>query len=155
MRVSQILLPALIALATAACARQQAAYYVIDPATQQPVPVAQQSAPATYGRPQYAQAGYQQPPAASSRGLFASAQTAPQAYAATQEPPSGRGLFNTYASSQGAPPYPQQAYMPQPAPSPVYAQPAAPPQYRAQPYGGGGSYAAATPNNPYAQARWY
>lgn len=142
MRASKILIPALIALATAACARQQQSYY-LDPATQQPVPVAQQ--PATYGQPAYAQASYQQAPAAGGRGVFSATPTLAQ----PAGEPSGRGLFNTYASNQSAPFYPQQAYVPQPAAPPVYAQPAAPPQYRAP------AYAAATPGNPYAQARWY
>jgi hypothetical protein len=195
MRLKQIFLPALIAFATAACARQQASYYVIDPATQQPVQVAQQATPApnaqpyyaqagyqpppaqrglfSTAQPQYAQVGYQQPPAQNGRGLFSSAQ--PQAYgqapspplypqaAAPQQPPNGRGLFNTYA--QAAPIDAQQAYALQPAApaygQPIYAAPSAPaayatppapPQYRPPSYG---PYAAAPQANPFLQARWY
>ena len=189
MRLNQIFLPVLIAFATAACARQQASYYVIDPVTQQPVQVVQQATPAPYAQPQYAQAvyqqpsaqrglfssaqsqgyaqvGYQQPPAQNGRGLFSSAQ--PQAYgqapapyqppAVPQQPPSGRGLFNTYGA---APTYGQQAYA---SAAPAYGQPAyaappaayagqpAPPQYRPPAYG---PYAAAPQANPFAQARWY
>ncbi len=55
MRVTRLLTPLLIAMAVAACARQQAASYVLDPSTGQPVPVVQQYAPPQYG---YAQAGY-------------------------------------------------------------------------------------------------
>jgi hypothetical protein len=188
MRVTQILLPLLAALATGACARQQASYYVIDPATQQPVAVAQGYAlPA---RPQYAQEQYQQAPAPSgNRGLFSSPQIAATSYAPApygqqvylppvaqpQQPPSGRGLFNTFAESRATPLYPQtayaqQGYAPAPAAQPVYApqtytqpgyaprgqagQPAAP-QYRPQQYGTGGPYIAAAQSNPFAQARWY
>ena len=189
MRLNQIFLPALIAFATAACARQQASYYAIDPVTRQPVQVVQQATP--YAQPQYAQAGYrpqpaqrglfgsaptpgyaqasyQQPPAQNSRGLFSSA--APQGYApapspppyaqpaAPQQPPSGRGLFNTYA--QATPVYGQQAYAPPPygqpayAPPPVaaYRGPPAPPQYRPPAYS---PYATTAQADPFAQARWY
>jgi hypothetical protein len=111
MRLSQILLPVAIAFAAAACARQQASYYVIDPATQRPVQVAQQATPAPYPQPQYAPAGYQQPPA--QRGLFSSAQTQAYAQASYQQPPAqnGRGLFSS-------------------APSPVYGQAPYPPPYQ-------------------------
>jgi len=203
MRLNQIFLPVLIAFATAACARQQASYYVIDPATQQPVQAAQQAVPASYAQPpyaqanyqqppaqrgllsaqpQYAQVNYQQPPAQTARGLFSSAE--PQAYgltpsppqaAAPQPPPSGRGLFNTFAQSTPAygqqpyamqpvaPAYGQQTYAMQPA-APAYGQPAytaapaaygappAPPQYRAPAYG---AYATTAQVNPFTQARWY
>lgn len=171
MRLSQIFLPVAIAFAAAACARQQASYYVIDPATQQPVQVAQQATPAPYAQPQYAQAGYQQPPAQNGRGLFASAQPQPygqapypppyQQPAVPQPPPSGRGLFNTFAATPG---YGQQAYALQPAapvygqqayaapPPPAYARPSTSPQYRPPAYG---PYAAAPQVNPFAQARWY
>ena len=62
MRIARFLFPLTVALAAAACARQQAAYYVTDPQTGQPVPVVQQySGPEQYvqaqqyGQPQYAQ----------------------------------------------------------------------------------------------------
>ena len=42
MRGARLLLPILAALAVSACARQQPAYYVIDPNTGQPVPVVAQ-----------------------------------------------------------------------------------------------------------------
>ena len=122
MRVARLTVPILIALLAAACARQQQSYYVIDPASGQPVPVVNQSqyAPAQYGQPDYAQSGYQagypQPSyaQAGSRGLFG----AQQPYA----PSSGRGLYN---SQQAPPQYVQ----------PQYAQPQyAPPQYAQQPY---------------------
>jgi len=184
MRVAQILTPALIALATAACARQQASYYAIDPTTQQPV--AQRYTPSP---PQYAQA----PAASHSRGLFSSPQLAQRSYAQAgygqpayqppqpQQDPSGRGLFNTFANGRASYPppayaqaaYPQQAYAPpQPAAQPAYPQRAyAQPSYAQQPqqryarppaaqyqqpnYGTGGPYVAARTSNPFAQARWY
>ena len=69
MRIARFLLPLTVALAAAACARQQAAYYVTDPQTGQPVPVVQQySGPEQYvqaqqyGQPQYAQPAPAQPP---------------------------------------------------------------------------------------------
>ena len=73
MRGARLLLAVVAALAVSACARQQQAYYVIDPATGQPVPVVTQPqyAQPQYAQPQYAQQSYQQPapppPAASSR----------------------------------------------------------------------------------------
>jgi polysaccharide export outer membrane protein len=57
MRRARFLLPILVALAAAGCARQQQVY-VIDPATGQPVPVVMQQ---PYAQPQYAQQGYAQP----------------------------------------------------------------------------------------------
>ena len=119
MRVARLMVPILIALLAAACARQQAGYYVIDPASGQPVPVVNQSqyAQPSYGQPDYAQSGYQagypQPSyaPAGSRGLFAGQQP----YASS----SGRGLFNS-----------RRAYA-----QPEYVQPQyAPPQYAQQPY---------------------
>jgi hypothetical protein len=188
MRVTQILLPLLAALATGACARQQASYYVIDPATQQPVAGAQGYAlPA---RPQYAQTQYRQAPVPSGdRGLFSSQQIAAASFAQVpngqpayqpsaaqpQQPPSGRGLFNTFAENRATPLYPQtayaqQGYAPAPAAQPVYvpqsytqrgyapqhyASRPAPPQYQPPQYGVGGPYIAAAQGNPFAQARWY
>ena len=131
MRIARFLLPLTVALAAAACARQQAAYYVTDPQTGQPVPVVQQySGPEQYvhaqqyGQPQYAPPAAAQPQYAQSgnRGLFGSLQgdyAQPQ-YAQPQyapppqyvpPPPDGnRGLFN---SRRAAPPQyaPQQSYV--------------------------------------------
>jgi len=129
MRGTRLLLPILGALAVGACARQQQAYYVLDPNTGQPVPVVmqQQAAP-----PQYAQQTYQQPaPQAqpNERGLFSSHQSAPQIYAQQvyaaqpqypqpqQYAQDQRGLFSS------SPAYAQQSYA-----EPVYQQPMALPQ---------------------------
>ena len=155
MRHVRLLLPILLALTAAACARQQPAYYVTDAATGQRVSTAPQSA--SHGQ----------------RGLMASG--APQAgaygrsaYAAQpSEASSGRGLFNSdlFGSRSSAPVYAyrpqaqspqaysyqppqQQVYAPQPAPQ-TYAQPvyAQQPHYRpAQPQ----------PAGHYAERyRWY
>src|SRR5689334_15710063 len=115
MRGVPFFLTALMALATAGCMHQQQTYYVVDPATGQPVPVVQQ-----YQQPQYAQAGYAQPGyqpaaprAADSRGLFSSSPAAAQqTYAAPvytpppQTPPAktsgGRGFFTTSRSAPAA-----------------------------------------------------
>lgn len=115
MRGARILLPIALALTAAACARQQQATYVIDPATGQPVPVVQQYRGFSYG-----QAYAQQPSGQeSSRGLFGSPQAAQQAYAPPQH----------YAAQT----YPQQTYAQQTTPRQTYAQAyAQPPQY-AQP----------------------
>jgi hypothetical protein len=126
----------LIALSAAGCARSQQAY-MIDPG--QPAPVAYRSqAP----QPQYVQASYPTPQAASTgdRGLFNTWQSA-QAPQAAQPASSGeRGLF----ASQ--PP----VYVQQPV-QPAYATQAPPPQYTAQP--AGGRYAA--PSNSFAAASLY
>jgi polysaccharide export outer membrane protein len=166
-------LSALVALALAGCMHQQQTYYVVDPATGQPVPVVQ-----TY-QPQYAQQGYappayQQPapPAVdTSRGLFSSSPAAAQqTYAApsygqsayAQQPryappraPStasgGRGLLT---SSRAAPAYRPQTYQPQTyAVQPAYRQQPryAQPQYAQPRYGTGGPYVAA-PAQAYAYA---
>jgi polysaccharide export outer membrane protein len=127
------MVPILVALLAAACARQQAAYYAVDPSTGQPVPVVSQY---QYGEPQYAQAGYQAgyaPPVyaqADGRGLFNAQQSYAQPYYAQAYPPpaapppyaapSGRGLFNAQRG------YVQQQYVqPQYVP-PQYAQPPSP-----------------------------
>src|SRR5512141_407846 len=115
MRVARLMVPILVALLAAACARQQPAYYVMDPQTGQPVPVVQQySGPEQYvqaqqyGQPQYAQPAPAQPRYAQSgnRGLFGSLQgdyAQPQ-YAQPQNarPPAdgNRGLFNSRRSAQ-------------------------------------------------------
>lgn len=157
MRVARIWLPILIALAAAACARQQQAYYVVDPATGQSTPAAQQHSRGVYqpsdaqpqAQAQYAQSGD------NSRGLFASPQAAQQAYASSQyaeqtypqndaQPQFGRsterGLFNARrpsAQPQYAP-APQQSYVLQYHPPQAAGGP-----YVAAPYG----YAYAPPAN--------
>jgi len=140
---------ALIALALAGCMHQQQSYYIVDPATGQPVPVVQQ-----YQHPQYssgyAAQAYQRPAAPSgdsNRGLFSSSQaTAQQSYAAAPAyapapapqaaDSSNRGLFNFSRSAKPAyaAAYPQQRYAPTTYPPQTYAaQPAyaAPKRYAA------------------------
>ena len=108
-----VLLPVLVALAAAGCARQQQAY-VIDPSTGQPVPVVMRQL--QIAQPQYAQQNYQPPAprAATSgeRGLFNSWQTTPRPQYAQQiyaqqpyQPPapsSGRGPFTSLQSAPEA-----------------------------------------------------
>src|SRR5664279_4438833 len=112
MRGARLLLVGLAALAVGACARQQPAYYVMDPNTGQPVPVVTQQ---QFGQQAYAQQTAAQPAASSngqgsSRGLFSSSSFgspfggqdayAQQGYAPQQPPPpSGRGLFNSRMSA--------------------------------------------------------
>jgi polysaccharide export outer membrane protein len=175
MRGARLLLAVTAALAVSGCARQQPAYYVMDPNTGQPVPVVSQQ---SYASPDYAQQTYPQPATQSyaqggGRGLFSSSPgTAQQSYAqqgyaqqpAAQAPPSGRGLFNSRMSApqvyapqpyvaQPYPPqsYPQQAYVQQPYaqqpnPQQSMAPQYIPPQARAQ----GGPYVA--PPYGYASA---
>ena len=153
MRRLPLLSAALIALALAGCMHEQQTYYVVDPATGQPVPVVQQYQQSQYAQQGYAPAGYQQPApqyADNSRGLFSSSPAAAQqSYAAQaygqptyapqptarRRPPavrpasSGRGLFTSWHSAAPAyapQTYPQQTYAAQPAytpPQPQYAQP--------------------------------
>ena len=135
MRGARFSLLMLVALAAAGCARQQQAYYIIDPQTGQPVPVVQhydQSANQTY-----AQQSYGQPRSAqnNSRGLFSSPQAAQQAYAPQyaqtypQQPAPqpqtaltrDRGLFSSpQAAQQGDAPQYAQTYPQRPAPQPQY-----------------------------------
>ena len=133
MRHARLLLPALLALATAACASQKPAYYVTDAATGQRIVTAQQG---TSGN---------------QRGLLSSgayAYAAPQSGAKSR----GRGLFNSdvfdsdlFSSRSYAPVYsyqPQpQAYSYQPPLQQAYPQQSSvmqyspPPQaYAQQPY---------------------
>jgi polysaccharide export outer membrane protein len=133
MRTATFLLPLAAALAVAACARQQPAYYVMDPQTGQQVPVVQQySGPQQYvqaqaTQQQYAPPQYQAPPGAG-RGFFNSAQPS---YAQPQYAPApqsnGRGLFG---GGQPQPQYapPQQNYVLQ------YQPPQANGAYQAAPY---------------------
>jgi polysaccharide export outer membrane protein len=139
MRGARLLLAVTAALAVGACARQQPAYYVMDPNTGQPVPVVSQQ---SYASPDYAQQPATQSYAQSGgRGLFSSSPgTAQQSYAqqsyaqqpAPQALPSGRGLFNSRTSAPqvyGPQPYVQQTFPPQTyAPQP-YAQQSMAPQY--------------------------
>ena len=146
MRTARFLLPLTAALVVAACARQQPAYYVMDPQTGQPVPVVQQySGPEQYvqaqqyGQPQYAPPAQPQYAQSGNRGLFGSLQgdyAQPQ-YAQPQygpqphyaPPPDGsRGLFNSrHAQPQNVPQY--QSYVLQ------YQPPAQGGPYVAAPYG--------------------
>lgn len=96
MRYARFILPILLALTAAACARKQSVYYVMDPSTGQPVPVVQQ-----YGQqaqPQYAQSyGAQQPAYAQPR----------------QAGRGGRGLFGSRRGASARayqPQYAQQSY---------------------------------------------
>src|SRR5690242_7910975 len=140
MRGVSLFLTALMGLALAGCMHQRQTYYIVDPATGQPVPVVQQ-----YQQPQYAQQGYappayQQPAphaAASSRGLFSSSP------AAAQETYAAQPRYQTYT--------PPPVYQ---APQPQYAQPQyAQPQYAQPRYGTGGPYAPApAPAQAYAYA---
>lgn len=130
MRGARLLLAVLAALAVSACARQQPTYYVVDPATGQPVPVVTQQ---QYPQPQYAQPGYVQQPQyaqpAYPQPTYQQPVARPRAAAS-----SGRGLFNSRPSAP-------QAYTQPPAQQPYVMQYGAPqvaaPQYRA-----GGPYVA-------------
>jgi len=147
MRKIPLLLAVTAALALAACARHQAATYVIDPATGQPVPVVAQQpyAQPVYGQPQYAptytQPAYQQPQSSQQvssgqRGLFNSRRSAMQAYA---QQPAQQPYVMQYSPPQYAAPSAQYA-------APQYGSP----QYAA-PYAQGGPYVAA-PYGAYAYA---
>jgi polysaccharide export outer membrane protein len=144
MRPAKFLLPLAAALALAACARQQPAYYVMDPQTGQQVPVVQQySGPQQYVQAQATQQQYTPPqyqaPAQSSaaRGFFNSAQSS---YAQPQYAPAaqgqGRGLFGGGAAQPQYTP-PQQSYVLQYQPQQPYAG-----AYQAAPY----AYGSAQPN---------
>jgi len=110
MRGARFLLPVLIALTAAACAREPSTtYYVIDPATGQPVAMMQQ--PAVQAQPVYAQQPQYQPPLAQStpgRGLYVSqpVYAQPQVYAQKPQPvqqpaqvAQGRGLMNSQSGT--------------------------------------------------------
>ena len=158
---------ALIALALAGCMHQEQSYFIVDPATGQPVPVVQQYQQPQYA-PGYAAQAYQQAPpqyAQTRRGLFSSSPAvaqqsyAAQAYAPPQAAPqpaapadpSKRGLFTaarSAAPAYSAPAYPQQTYAPTTYPQQTYA---AQPAYAAR-----GAYSAqaryAAPAQSYAYA---
>jgi polysaccharide export outer membrane protein len=137
MRGVKFLLPFLVALAAAGCARQQQqAYYIIDPQTGQPVPVVHQAQPQPYGQAQYAPPSYEQPAA---QPQYAQPQYAQPQYAQAPATPSAnaRGLFSrspAYAQ-QSYQTYQAPAYQPQPQYAASAYQPAEPqqPAYVAQP----------------------
>ena len=149
MRNARLLLALVAALAVSACMRSQPTYYVVDPATGQPVPVVSQQ----FTQPQYAQPGYAQPGYAQPQ--IVQQQAAPQPYAqqtytqpSAQPQPrsksSGRGLF-TRGPLAAQPNYAQPNYA-QPAAPQVYAQP----QYatpRGGPYVAAPNAYAASPAN--------
>jgi len=131
MRETRLLIAVVAALAVGACARQQPAYYTLNPHTGQPVPVVaqQQFVPPQYTQQTYARPAYQQPsPTQADRSLYSSSPAyaqqaydqpryAQQAYAQPQPPyrppvSSERGLFMQggplsapphYAVPQGGP----------------------------------------------------
>lgn len=120
MRAVRILLASLLALAGAGCARQQPAYYVMDPATGQPVPVVQQ-----YSGPQYAQTQYAQTPYG--QQVYAAPQPSYAPQAAPKPQHDERGLFTSRrrALAYAAQPYARPGHA-----LPQYSQPQyAPPQH--------------------------
>ena len=166
MRHVRLLLPILLALTAAACARQQPAYYVTDAATGQRVSTAPQGA--SHGQRGQMASGA---PQASTYGR--------SAYAAqTSKASSGRGLFNSdlFGSRSSAPVYAyqpqaqssqtysyrppaQQAYTPQPATTMQYRPPQPAPQTYARPVYAQQPYyrpAQPQPAGHYAERyRWY
>jgi polysaccharide export outer membrane protein len=138
MRAARLLLSALTALALAGCMQHaQQAYYVIDPATGQPVPVvrsyAQPAYASAYGQPAYAQPNYA-PAVADSYVQYAPPQQ-PPAPAHTPKKKEAGGLYSRSPAAA------QQSYTP---PQPAYAQPVYP-QADAQPTYAQPSYAAPEP----------
>jgi len=108
----------LVALAAAGCARQQQTYYVIDPATGQPVPVVAQQ---PYGQQPYGQPQYAQQPSALPAYEQPVYQQAAPALPPQAAPSSSRGLFSS------SPAYAQQTYEQPSYAQPAYQQPAPPP----------------------------
>jgi hypothetical protein len=121
MRPIRLLLPALLALVTAACSSQKPAFYVTDAATGQRIAAGQQATSPVQ------------------RGLLSSGGSragGAYAYAAPQSQPKGRGLFNSRVFRSGlfsrrasAPVY---QYRPQPQPSQTYSY--QPPRQQAYSY---------------------
>jgi len=118
MRHPRLLLPALLALATAACSNQKPAYYVTDSVTGQRVATGPQSV-------SYSERGLFSSDAPRTSGSYAYAPTQ------TQGNTSGRGLFNSdvFSSPARAPAYvypaqpqPPQTYSYQPPPQQAYAR---------------------------------
>ena len=142
MRGARLLLPILAALAVSACARQQPAYYVIDPNTGQPVPVVAQQPLAqpqypqpSYGQPQYVQQPQYAPPQyAQQQQTYAAPAYQPPVASPRAASTGQRGLFTSRPRAPQA--YAQQPY-------------AVPPQYAAPQ---GGPYVAA--QNAYASATY-
>lgn len=148
MRYARFILPILLALTAAACARKQPVHYVMDPSTGLPVPVVQQ-----YGQPaqpQYAQGQYAQ-------SQYAQGYAAQQpAYAPPQQADGGgRGLFGSRRSAPAyayQPQYTQQGYAQQGAAQTRSGQQSYVMQYRPPPQAAGqaGSpYAYAPAERPY------
>jgi polysaccharide export outer membrane protein len=110
MRSVRLFLSALTALALAGCMHRQQAYYIVDPATGQPVPVVQSYAQT---QPVYGQT-YAQP-------------AAPQAYSQNYARPQSYRAAGSNALYSSSPAAVQQSYaMPAPAPvapAPAYAAP--------------------------------
>ncbi len=148
MRYARFILPTLLALTAAACARQQPVYYVMDPSTGQPVPVVQQ-----YAQTGYAQSGQQTQYA---QGYAAQQSSSPEP--AQQNENGGRGLFSshsnppayTYQPQYGRQDYAQSVTAQTPHPRQSYVLQYQPPQqaaaqHAAAPYG----YAYAPAERPY------
>ncbi|HZD89206.1 MAG TPA: polysaccharide biosynthesis/export family protein [Pseudolabrys sp.] len=120
----------MLAFTAAGCARHQPAYYVMDPATGQRVPVVQQYG--SSGNGQYGQYQAESPQSQYPQGYEAQS----QAYAQPQQDDGGgRGLFNSHHSEPSYSYQPQYAYQQQ-----SYAQP--PQAYQQQQSSGQQSYAA-------------
>jgi len=111
MRVSQFMVAIVLALAVSGCMHQQSpqAYYVVDPATGQPVPVVQRYGQAPYAQPQYQYTQQYSAPTGFQQAMPQYAQPSAQVY---RQPA---------AQAQNAQPY-GQAYQ-QPAARPQAAQP--------------------------------
>ena len=145
MRGAIFLLPMLVALSAAGCARQQQAHYIIDPQTGQPVPVvqrydqrgAQTYAQQPYAQPSDAQQSYAQQPHAQqsyAQQAYAQQPRAQQAQQAYAQQPHARQAYGqpryTQANSRGlfsSPQAAQQSY------TPPYAQPYPQQQQQQQP----------------------
>ena len=136
MRSARLLVSALTALALAGCMQQRQAYYIVDPATGQPVPVVQTySQPAyasAYPQPTYAQPNYA-PRAADSYVQYVPPQ---QPHAAAPAPKKKKEASGLYSRSPAAA---QQSYA---WPQPAYAQPVPPQAAYGQPSYAQPNYAA-------------
>jgi polysaccharide export outer membrane protein len=155
MRVSQFMLPVVLGLAVCGCMRHQPqAYYVVDPATGQPVPVVQHYGQAPYAQPQHAPqyhaSGYRQPAAQPQYAPYGqvygqvyqqpSPLPQPQAQVAQGE---RRGLFHSRRRARQQP-YAVQPYAVQPYGQQPYVQ-----QYRAPHAAAPSPYAYAPSQQPY------
>jgi protein involved in polysaccharide export with SLBB domain len=122
MRGARLLVSMLTALALAGCMQHRQAYYVVDPATGQPVPVVQSySQPAyasSYTQPTYAQQTYAQPNYAPGvADSYVQYVSPPQPSASAPPPKKKKEASGLYARSPAAA---QQSYAP---PQPAYAPP--------------------------------